>query len=153
MSDEAYDWDKAANGEGSGQAAKLEKGEHNVEITRVLFGKKDGTEFRSKAGDPQIMVIFADNGGREAGLMVTLSIKAGFRLAQILSAAGANVQRMTAAKITPMHFAEAEFATKNLIGRQLRIAVDWPAGSQYPDIVPIRAQAAAPEEPTSEPPF
>jgi len=136
---EQYNWNQAAHQEGGEYAEKLPDGKHPVEITRVVFGKKDGTLFKSKGGDPQIMLIFADELGREALQMVTLSFKAGFILAKILEAAGADLDHMTADGVTPRSFAEPEFANANLVGRQLEIEVVWSSknGKDFADITPL----------------
>lgn len=135
---ERYDWKHSAQQEAGEYAEKLPDGRHPVEITRIVFGKKDGL-FKSKSGDPQIMLIFADELGREASQIVTLSHKAGFVLAKILEAAGADLERMTADNVTPKSFAEPEFANANLVGRQLEIEVVWSSknGKDFADITPL----------------
>jgi hypothetical protein len=134
-----YDWNHASQQEAGEYAEKLPNGKHPVEITRVVFGKKDGALFKSKGGDPQIMLIFADELGREAFQVVTLSFKAGFILAKILEAAGADLDRMTADGVTPKSFAEPEFAVANLVGRQLEVEVVWSSknGKDFADITPL----------------
>lgn len=139
-----YDWEGKANQE-STETDKLPAGQHQVQIVRLLRGRRNGGEFVSKAGDPQLMVIFADEAGREAGTLVTLSEAAGWVLAKILSAAGANLKRMSEAGVTPAKFADLAWAEPQLVGRKLTIQVEWPEGSKYPKVTPVRAPAAAAE--------
>ena len=155
----AYDWENNADKEGGSQAERLPDGIHDVKITRVVFGKKDGPAFASRSGDPQIMIIYTDAEGREAGSMVTLSPKAGWVLAKILRAAGANLSKMTSNGVKPADFAAEEFATVNLVGRELRVNVEWtmvPNGKDYVDVMPVTTganQQAAPAEPKGPIPF
>ncbi len=144
-----YNWKEAAQQEGGEYAEKLPDGTHRVEITRVVYGRKDGTLFVSKSNDPQIMLIFADELGREASQMVTLSYKAGFVLAKILEAAGAELDKMTDHDVTPRSFADPEFANPNLIGRQLQIEVIWGSknGKEFSDIIPVGMAGSADELP------
>ncbi|MBM4020295.1 MAG: hypothetical protein FJ288_18570 [Planctomycetes bacterium] len=147
----AYDWEKAATQEGGDYAERIPAGVHDVEIRRVLFGSKKGGPFKSRDGDPQIMLIFADPQGREAPQMVTLSEKAGWVLARLLSAAGADMQRMKADGVLPRDFANQEFARANLVGRRVRAEVKYKQaadGKEYADVTPIRPRPAAPAEQT-----
>ena len=139
----AFDWEQEASKEGGDYAERIPAGVHDVEITRVLFGSKGGGVFQSRAGDPQIMLILADREGREAAQMVTLSQKAAWALARLLSAAGANLTRMKADGVEPKDFADEGFATANLVGRRLRIDLKYKAGGdgkEYADVTPIRRQ-------------
>jgi len=151
----AYNWEKEADREGGEQSERLPSGIHDVEITRVVFGSKQGGVFTSKSGDPQIMLIFADSEGREASLMVTLSRKAGWVLAKVLRAAGLRMSQMTADGVEPKDFASEQFATANLVGRRLRIDVKWfkseRDGKEYADVMPVATGAnySQPAETTS----
>jgi hypothetical protein len=139
-----YDWKTESEKTGTATAEKLPAGTHEVTISRVLHGKKDGTRFAAKDGSPQIMLIFADEGDREASLMVTLSDKGAWMLAKILRAVGANVERMTERGITPDRFEDETFAEKNLVGRRLTIEVTYRAynGKQYANVAPVMEQPA-----------
>lgn len=134
----AFDWTK--NDETD--APRLPVGEEvDVQITRLVFTKKDGTPFRSQAGDPKIMAVFADDAGREAAFMFTLSDRAAWQLRSVLSCAGADLARMKADNIEPSHFANERFATANLVGRRLRIRVKGYVredGNLADGITPIR---------------
>lgn len=147
----AYDWEKAATQEGGDYAERIPAGVHDVEIRRVLFGSKKGGAFRSRDGDPQIMLIFSDREGREASQMVTLSDKAGWVLARLLSAAGADMKRMKADGVLPRDFANQEFARANLVGRRLRADIQYKRGGdgkEYADVTPVRTRpAASPAQP------
>ena len=149
----AYDWEKAANKEGGEYAERMPEGVHDVEVKRLLFGSKKGGAFRSRDGDPQIMVIFADREGREAAQMVTLSEKAGWVLARLLSAAGADMARMKGDGVLPKDFAHEDFARANLVGRRLRVEVEYKRGGdgkEYPDVTPVRTRPAAAPPPAAE---
>lgn len=137
----AYDWGAEADRDGKEKAEQLPAGTHDVELVRVVFGGRGGS-FKSSKGDHQIMCVFADVENREAAQMYTLSEKAGWALAKLLSAAGANVQRMTASGVKPQDFANADFAEKNLVGRKLRVQVDWDSKG-YASITPVRKEAVA----------
>ena len=147
----AYDWEKASTQAASDYAERIPAGVHDVEIRRVLFGSKKGGAFKSRDGDQQIMLIFADGEGREAAQMVTLSDKAGWVLARLLSAAGADMKRMKADSVLPRDFANQEFARANLVGRRLRVDLKYKAGNdgkEYADVTPVRTRpAAAPAQP------
>jgi hypothetical protein len=149
----AFDWEKASTQAASDYAERIPPGTHDVEIRRVLFGSKKGGAFRSRDGDPQIMLIFIDRQGREASQMVTLSEKAGWVLARLLSAAGADMKRMKADGVLPRDFANQEFARANLVGRRLRVDLKYKRGGdgkEYADVTPVRTRpAAAPAQPTA----
>ena len=150
----AFDWEKASTQEGGDYAERIPSGVHDVEIKRLLFGSKKGGAFKSRDGDPQIMLIFADGDGREASQMVTLSDKAGWVLARLLSAAGADMKRMKADGVLPCDFANQEFARANLVGRRLRVDLKYKAGNdgkEYADVTPVRTRPAAqPSQPPAQ---
>ena len=156
----AYDWKNQAEREAPPEAEKVPAGVHELEIKRLVFGSKNGT-FVSKGGDPQIMVIFADDQGREASQMYTLSAKAGWALARLLEACGVDMQRMEADDVEPSDFADEAFARANLMGRRLRAEVSWSRSPRdnkdYATLTPHRPDptrppaAPEPEAGTSEP--
>jgi len=160
MTDEQaqYDWNGAAQSEGGDHAEKIPNGVHDLEIIKLVYGKSDGTQFRSRAGDQQIMLILRDAVGREASLMITLSFKAGWVLAKILDAAGANLAAMSAEGVTPKSFEDEVFAEANLIGRRFRGEVKWSqsrTGGEYANITPCGRASTAEQtqsQPTSQPP-
>lgn len=120
-----YAWKANAEREGGSTAAKIPPGHHRVRISKVLHGDRQG-QFQSKAGDPQMMVIFQDSEAREASMFITLSDRAGWVLAKLLDAFDppANLARMEEDGIEPVHFADPNFADANLNGRELWVVVD-----------------------------
>lgn len=134
----AYAWSQAAESEGPQQAERIPDGEHAVRIVKIMYGSRQGA-FQSKSGDPQIMLVFQDRQAREITLMLTLSDKAGFMLAKLLSACDppANLARMEADGIEPAHFANPEFADGNLVGRNLTIQVEPGKDPRYPLVTPV----------------
>lgn len=136
-----YDWEGAANSEGPVNAPKVPAGQHELTITKIVFGKGPAP-FQTSKGDPYILVVFSDPQGRECSANYTLSDAAGWVLAKMLSASGANMQRMKAAGITPQNFAAEEFCTKQLMGRKILAQVDWDAKG-YSAVTPIKKEAAA----------
>lgn len=147
-----YDWKTESEKSATAVSEKLPAGTHEVTIVRILHGKKDGTRFAAKDGSPQIMLIFADEDGREVSLMVTLSDKAAWMLAKILKAVGANVEKMTERGITPDRFEDETFAEKNLVGRQLTIEVTYREyqGKQYANVTPVMEQPAGGFDPEAD---
>lgn len=153
-----YDWKSQANRDILPETEKVPAGVHELEIKRLVFGSKNGGPFTSKGGDPQIMAIFADNNGREASQMYTLSAKAGWALARLLEACGVDMSRMEADGIEPRDFADEDLARANLIGRRLRAEVTWTRSARdnkdYAAITPRRAdptQAPVPPQPPTRP--
>lgn len=130
-------------------ADRIPDGEFDLIIDRVVMGNQNGP-FTSNNGDPQIMVVFADQQAREASTFLTLNDRAGFKLAQIMKAVGADLARMTQAGVMPEHFANEEFAQKNLVGRQLRARItteEGRDGKERPQVTPlgqVDTPAAAP---------
>lgn len=150
-------WVESLKSEGGEKAEKIPSGQHAVEITDIVFGSKKGGAFASKAGDPQIMLIFSDSQGREAAQMVTLSEKAKFVLAKILEAGGADLRKMDEKGITPQKFAEERFATINLKGKKFTADVQWETaenGKEYSTVTPLRKPPESkPEEDSDDIPI
>jgi len=142
-----YDWRENGSQDAPPRAELVPAGRHWLTISRIVYGSKADGPFQSKAGDPQIMLILADDDGRECSLMVTLSTRAGWVLAKILLAAGADVDRMTADGVKPVDFANPAFAELQLVQtpRRLFAEVDWvqQGGKDYPVVTPIRRDAVA----------
>ena len=136
-----YDWEGAANSEGPVQAPKVPAGQTELTVCKIVFGKGTAPFVTSK-GDPYILVVFNDAQGRECAANFTLSDAAGWVLAKMLSASGANMQRMKAAGVTPQNFADEAFATKQLMGRKFLAQVDYDAKG-YAVVTPIKKEAAA----------
>lgn len=148
-----FDWTRSAE-EASGP--KMPAGLHRVRVVRVQHINRDGVPLTSNSGDPQMRVVYQDAEAREVSDILTLSEKAGWTLARLMAAAGANLAAMTARGITPAHFADPDFAIKQLIGRELQVQVTYEVsktnGKEYAVVTPIRSQGttqAAPATSTS----
>lgn len=141
-----YDWDDAAKGKGGNRAPKIPAGQQQLEIKDVVFGKRDGGAFKSKDGDPQILIVFTDGKGNEAAQMYTLSQKAAFTLAKLLAASGADTKKMTEKGITPDKFSDPRFGTAQLKGRKLTADVQYERsekdGKEYARIEPLRTDSS-----------
>jgi hypothetical protein len=141
---EVYDWEDAAK-PGKQRAPKIPPSDEvDLEIKDIVFGGKSGA-FKSSQGDPQIMLIFSDGKGNEAGSMVTLSDKAAWTLAQILAASGTNLAAMKQRGIRPEKFTDERFARANLVGKRLKGAVAYEQGNDgksYARITPLRPEPA-----------
>ena len=147
----AYDWNKTDD---SGEAERLPLNmEHDVEITKVIFGSKKNGPFLSKTKEPRIMVVMTDAEGREAACMITLSDKAAWVLKAILSCAGANMAKFAEKGVEPADFAtDEEFGTAQLVGRKLRIRVksySSPDGN-LAEITPLRPRPDKADVPESK---
>lgn len=137
-----YDWVKNSE---NARAPKLERREHDVQISRIVFENHNGP-FRSESGDPQIMLIFADHRGHEAAQMYTLSEKAVFKLAILMSCCDPpiNMQRLRDEDAKPEWFANKDFATNQLVGRKVKIAVRAAKNNpEQDDIDPLRVRGDA----------
>lgn len=140
----AFDWTE----EDSADALRIPVAQDvQVQITKIVFGNKSGP-FRTSASSgcaPRLMLIMADADGREVASMVTLSEKAGWTLRSILSAAGADMQKMKDDGVRPEDFAQEQFANANLIGRRLSIRVKEYIGDDgnLGEIVALRARPGA----------
>jgi len=145
-----FDWTRSAE-EASGP--KIPAGLHRVRVVRVQHINREGVPLTSNSGDPQMRVIYQDAEAREVSDILTLSEKAGWTLARLMSAAGANLSAMTAKGVTPAHFADPAFATKQLIGRELQVQVTYEVsktnGKEYAVVTPIRAQGTAQAAPVA----
>lgn len=143
-----YPWRDNANSEGPQRAAKIPKGNGiHLRIAKIVFGK--GSEkFASKSGDPQIGIVYQDQEAREAFEMMTLSDKAGWKLAKLMSAFDppANLARMEEDGVEPGHFADPDFAEANLLNRQLHADVDYD-NQGYVLINPIKQAGAENDAP------
>lgn len=143
-------WKEDAEKDGPSNAERIPDGPHEVTVTKIIFGKKDGPAFTSKAGDPQIMLILSDKQGREVSDFHTLSLKARWTLAKLLSASGANIELMDEHGVDIKQFAESDFAEKQLMGRRFTAQVEWKEnnGKKFADITPLKDPVGA-EEPVA----
>ena len=143
MSD--FTWSSASEGEKAAQAEKIPEGEHEVTITKVIHGGKNGP-FLNKNGDPMILLIFIDDQAREASQMYTLSEKAAWSIAKLLTSfqPPADLTKMDEASVTPLSFADPDFAAANLIDRKLMAEiqiVEGAAGVKYHNVLPIKGSS------------
>ena len=134
-----FDWEGASEG---GQSDKMVPGYHLATIDRVIMGSKGKGPFKSRSNDPQIMVIFSDDSG-EASTMLTLSEKAAWTLARLLSCCGVDLKAMKAEGIEPPHFANETLAKSYLVGKSTWIRVQ-PDG-EYQKVTPLHEEDV-PEE-------
>jgi hypothetical protein len=158
---DGYGWQTEADRQAGSNAPRLPDGIHRVEIKRVLHGSQNTPEFRSNNGDPQIMLIYGDDQGREVGDMITLSERAGWRLAKVLSAGGANLKGMEADGVLPEHFADEKFAQQLLRLKPITISVRWSKTEKGKDVADCevvqdapaqQAQQAPPDKPATRNP-
>lgn len=150
-----YLWQQESEREGASQAERIPAGTHEVRISKIIHGTRQGP-FQSRDGDPQIMLVFQDRQAREASLFVTLSEKAAWVLAKVMACCSppVNLARMQADGVEPERFSDPEFADANLLDRQLVIQVEWPDGAKYPEVTPVkpRSASASPSPSTDDPP-
>jgi len=134
-----YDWTQAEQGET--QSEQLPAGWHPVRIARIVTRRSSGEPFTSRKGDPQIMVVFADDQNREATRMYTLSEAAAWTLARLLSRTGHDLERLKEEGVEPRHFANRKFAESRLLGRRTWAHVTWTEpddrGRQFSDVTPL----------------
>jgi len=146
-------WTDKAKDEGPQRAPAIPAGQHRLEILKIVYGKGAGEnyqQFQTKAGDPQIMVVFRDKLEREAAEMFTLSDAAAFKIAKLLEAIGADLESMESDGITVEAFAEPQFANAQLVGRvlQAQVAYEEANGKHYAKITPApAAKRTEPEKP------
>ena len=107
-------WTQAADG----GYEKMSEGIHWLRIIKTKWEKKDGSEYRSKEGDLQMLLIVENQDAEQGTIMVTLSEKAAWVLARLLKHSGANLDRMEAEGVTLANFTNQKFADTQLVGRQ-----------------------------------
>jgi hypothetical protein len=166
-----YGWQQSAEAEAPPQAEKIPKGSGiRLKIIKLVGGKGE-SRFASKSGNPKIGIVFQDREARECMSMYTLSAKAGWTLAKLLSCCDppVNLARMEEAGVVPsyaacpkcgekdvafvptcpkcnaelLQFSDLEFAEANLLNRQLTADLDYDAGG-YPVVSPIKPATSAP---------
>ena len=120
--------------EGGQSAEKMPAGYHHVTAVKIVYGKRDGPDFTSKYGDPQIMVVFVNSADQEAACMFTLSDRAAWVMAKFMKAAGADLAKMDKAGVTIKNFEDAPFTNRQIKGRECWIEVKWESrdgGKEY----------------------
>lgn len=129
------DWLKSADKQFD-DSEKISTGIQKLRVIKVLNGKKDGSPFKSKNGDPQMMVVFKNTKGEEGPCMFTLSEKAVWTLAKFMSRAGVNLEKMNADGVTHAHFEDPQFAKRVLMDRVVWADVTYregKSGKEYPN--------------------
>jgi hypothetical protein len=145
----AYGWRKNAEGDGKGYAPRIPEGQHAVKIIKLRYGSKDKPVFTAQDGSRQMMIIFADDKGREVSTNVTLSQKAGWVLARLMGAAGVNLAELEADGKGPEDFADPAFAETVLLERTL--VIDVKGTGAFPDVTPVRRDPDAPSPTVNTP--
>lgn len=114
----AFDWTKTAT------APQLEPGDHKCTIKDVKREGKSGA-FEANDGSPKLMVVYEDHRGAQIAQFFTLNEKSAWVLTKLLSAVepAIDLAAITAAGITPAHFADIGFARKNLVEKQRTVFV------------------------------
>lgn len=131
----AYGWSEEA--EGGGQSDKLPVGYHRVRGTKVVMGKGSG-RFKSKKGDPQIMLVVENEDGQEGAQMFTLSEKASWTLARWLSRCGVDLKAMEAEGVEPRHFTNEEIAKQYLVGKECWVLAEQDGA--YVRLTPVKEE-------------
>ena len=136
-----FSWEDAEGGTAT-DAEKIPVGQHYVKVEKIITESKSGGPFKSRDGDPKIMVVFTDADGREAAQMYTLSEKAAWTLAILLSRIGATkLSELDQQGIKPSHFANKKFAESHLLGKFLWASVYYETGTdnkQYIRVDPLK---------------
>lgn len=114
----AFNWTKSVS------APQLEPGDHKCTIKEVKREGKGGV-FETNDGSPKLMVVYEDHRGAQIAQFFALNEKSAWVLAKLLSAVepAIDLAAITAAGITPAHFADIGFARKNLVEKQRTVFV------------------------------
>ncbi len=131
--------DAKENSGGGGQAAYLPDGTHDVTIAKYKRTKQDGTEFRSRKGDAQVLLVVKGDAG-EAAEFLTLSQAAAWRLVPVLEAVGLSLKELDAKGITLEDFEDEDFGTQQLVGQQCRVRCEHIEGEKYPKLTFMKAR-------------
>ena len=139
-------WTQEAEKQAPDKGEKLKNGIHEVEIFKIVYGRRDGTKFFSNNNDPQILVLMRDKDGGECSSYLTLSDKAMFMMARLLKYIGANLKQMEQEGVKITDYADPAFCDANLIGRRLQVEVTKD-DEKYPE-VSFYGPSDTPAEPT-----
>lgn len=114
----AFDWTKTTT------AAQLEPGDHKCTIKDVKREGKSGA-FEANDGSPKLLVVYEDHRGAQIGQFFTLNDKSAWVLTKLLTSVepAIDLAALTAAGITPAHFADIGFARKNLVEKPRTVFV------------------------------
>lgn len=118
----AFDWKQAASASGN-EFPKLEVGDHKCTIKGVR-------RWDNKEGEPNLIINYADHTGAEATQFINL-VSDGHSLANLLQHVEPEIDlaAVTAAGITPAHFADIEFARRQFVEKQRTVFVRVEHGS------------------------
>lgn len=137
MTEEQYSWGAPAEAPKNGLGPRLPAGTHKVRIAAVRRTKKNGSEFVTKNGDPQAMIVFANNKGEEVVgfAALTLDPDESWMIRGILNSItpAVNWEAIRKHGVTPIKFQDEAFANKQLIGRELTITVSYSPREGKPD--------------------
>ena len=151
----AYDWEK--NGE-SDRADKLSAGEHTLTIIKVITEKND-IPYQSKAGDPQILLVYQDDDGRELPDWFTLNPASRWKLLRLMSRCGCDLERAEKEVGNIKNFADPDTVEPWLLDKAFLGRVYEENG--YTNVEPLKreedtignAPLVAPETPHDDIPF
>lgn len=136
----SYDWSAAADM----KRERVPDGVHYLKVDRIVTGGNSG-KFKSRAGDPQIMLVFVDDNCAEVSQMFTLSVKAAWTLAVLFKCAGVDTKSLKDEGIEPKHFANEALARQHLVGLRTwaRVWTELGAdGKAYARLEPMTATEA-----------
>ncbi len=136
----AYDWNAAEQGQ---TADRVPPGVTQLEIVKISYKVK-----AAKDGSPKMMVIFVDEQERETYMVVTLSAKAGWVLAKLMSRFGIDLDELKEQGIEPQHFANPSVAEYWLLGKKGCCIVSYRQDGvkEYPEIEPRHVDELTAEE-------
>ena len=159
----AFDWNQAEQG---GNAERVPAGVTHLTITRLSYKPKPARD-----GSPKMMIIFSDDDERETYLVVSLSEKAAWVLARLMSRFGVDLDKLANQRVEPTHFVNPSLAEAWLLGLNGCCIVSYEKGGdgkEYPNVNPMHvseltdeqraeyllprpeAQSPAPDSPTED---
>lgn len=135
------DWNNPENN--NNEAPKLPDGYHRVKVGKILHGKKDGTTFENKNGDPYILVVFQDAEEREASCNYTLTDAMLWKLGELIGWSGGS-NELTELQPAAVDFTDPSFCEQHILGRKCWVYVETKgkytnADPVDPDKVPAEA--------------
>lgn len=117
----SMNWEEQKEGQFA-DTPKMEMGRHDpVTIVRTARAKGDGTEYVTRDGVQQLMVIFANDDGAEHQNFYDLGGKNGWSFMNLVVHAGLDTEKLKEDDIGFEDFYDAEFASTSLVNRTLGI--------------------------------
>lgn len=138
-------WDIDKEGT-SDRGERLPPGVHEVEIIKAVKAKD------TKNRDRQLLVVFADDNGREALFFAPVEGAARFKSAQLMKGLGYTTQMIEARKLAPDHLLIQAVADELLVGNRCTIEISKKEGSDFLD-VRVLPMTAKPTGVTGDVPF